>query len=235
MGESSNPEREQRILAAAADLIAHYGYDKTSVEEIARAAGVSKGAIYLHYRSKEALFEALLLRDSEEAIRRFYELIDADPAGVTIFNIYRYTLVVTEELPLLKAVYMHDRRLLGDYLRRQRDTPLASQMMSFSSDFVRHYQQAGLIRQDLDPDMVAYLLVALRNGVFGMDEIVPSEYLVSISVLGETLAEMLARGLEPANTGEGDQAAGRKALAELTEFKNKMLERLERERNKPEA
>ncbi len=235
MGESSNPEREQRILAAAADLIEHYGYDKTSVEEIARAAGVSKGAIYLHFKSKEALFEALLLRDAETAITRFYELIDADPGGVTIFNIYRYTLVVTEELPLMKAVYLNDRRLLGDYLRRLRDTPLASQMMTFSADFVRHYQDAGLIRRDLDPEMVAYLLIALRNGVFGMDEVVPSENVVSISVLGETLAQMLARGLEPVDTNEGDQAAGRKALAELTEFKNKMLERLERERNKPEA
>ncbi len=233
MGESSNPEREQRILAAAADLIAHYGYDKTSVEEIARAAGVSKGAIYLHFRSKEALFEALLLRDAEAAIQRFYALIDADPAGVSIFNIYRYTLVVTDELPLMKAVYLNDRRLLGDYLRRLRDTPLAGQMMTFGADFVRHYQEAGLIRRDLDPEMVAYLLVALRNGVFGMDEIVPSEHLVSISALGETLAEMLARGLEPANADQVDQAAGRKALAELTEFKNKMLERLER--NKPEA
>ncbi len=235
MGESSNPEREKRILSAAADLIAHYGYDKTSVEEIAQAAGVSKGAIYLHFKSKEALFEALLLHEGDKAIQRFYELIDQDPAGVTIFNIYRYTLVATEELPLLKAVYMHDRRLLGDYLRRQRDTPLSGQMVTFSTEFVRHYQQAGLIRQDLDPDMVAYLLIALRNGVFGMEDIVPSEHLVSISALGETLAEMLARGLEPANAGEADQAAGRKALIELTEFKNKMLERLEQERNRPEA
>lgn len=235
MGESSNPEREQRILTAAADLIAHYGYDKTSVEEIAREAGVSKGAIYLHFKSKEALFEALLLRDADEAIRRFYELIDADPDGVTLFNIYRYTLVVTEELPLLKAIYTHDRRLLGDYLRRQRDTPLASQMVSFSADFVRHYQQAGLIRTDLDAEMVAYLLIALRNGVFGMDEILPSEHVVSISVLGETLAEMLARGLEPADTDHADQTAGRKALADLTEYREKMLERFEQERRKSGA
>ncbi len=54
MTDSSNPERAQRILDAAANLIAHYGYDKTTVDDIARAAGVSKGAIYLHYRSKEA-------------------------------------------------------------------------------------------------------------------------------------------------------------------------------------
>ena len=63
MAASGQHEREQRILDAAANLIAHYGYDKTTVDEIAREAGVSKGAIYLHFKSKEDLFEALLLRE----------------------------------------------------------------------------------------------------------------------------------------------------------------------------
>lgn len=234
MGENGNPEREQRILDAATDLITHYGYDKTTVEEIAQAAGVSKGAVYLHFKSKEDLFEALLLRDADVAIKRFYELIEADPGGVTLFNIYRYTLVVTEELPLLKAVYMHDRRLLGDFLRRRRDTPIAAQIVTFSTEFVRQYQEAGLIRQDLDAEVVAYLLIALRNGVFGMDEIVPNENLLPISAIGETLAAMLAHGLEPSSVDKGDQAAGRKALDQLTEAKSQFLEREQRQRHSQE-
>ena len=225
----TNPERESRILDAAARLIEHYGYDKTAVDEIAREAGVSKGAIYLHFKSKEDLFEALLMRDADAAIQKFYQLIDADPAGVTIFNIYRYTLVVVEELPLIKAVYMHDRRVLGDFLRRRRDTPLAGQMVTFSSEFVRHYQAAGLIRKDLDAEVVAYLLIALRNGIFGMDEILPSDHLLPIATLGETLADVLARGLEPADTDKSDQEAGRQALAQLMELKNKFAERPEHE------
>ncbi len=197
MGESSNPERERRILNAAADLIEHYGYDKTSVEEIAQAAGVSKGAIYLHFKSKEALFEALLLRDADKAIKRFYELIDADPAGVTIFNIYRYTLVVTEELPLLKAVYLRDRRCLAITCVASAIRRSLIRWWRLAPNFVRQYQAAGLIRQDLGAEMISYLLMALRYGVFMMDEFLPDAAIPSISVLGETLAEMLARGLEP--------------------------------------
>ncbi|MCB0031981.1 MAG: helix-turn-helix transcriptional regulator, partial [Anaerolineales bacterium] len=45
MEKSDNPERETRILQAAAQLFAHYGFDKTTVSDIAREAGVSKGAI----------------------------------------------------------------------------------------------------------------------------------------------------------------------------------------------
>ena len=43
MAKSDNKEREQRILDAAAELFVHYGYDKTTVSDIARQAGVSKG------------------------------------------------------------------------------------------------------------------------------------------------------------------------------------------------
>ena len=55
---TTNPERQERILEAAAKLMAHYGYDKTTVSDIAEEAGISKGAVYLHYKGKEELFDA---------------------------------------------------------------------------------------------------------------------------------------------------------------------------------
>src|SRR5690606_41617518 len=46
-----------------AELILRWGYDKTTVEDVARAAGVAKGTIYLHWKTRDALFTALLRRD----------------------------------------------------------------------------------------------------------------------------------------------------------------------------
>ncbi|WP_426752641.1 TetR/AcrR family transcriptional regulator [Myxococcus sp. Y35] len=48
------------ILDAASEVFARFGFKKASVEDIARRAGVGKGSIYLHFESKEALFEASL-------------------------------------------------------------------------------------------------------------------------------------------------------------------------------
>lgn len=56
---SSNPRTA--ILDAAAGVFARFGFKKASVEDIARRAGVGKGSIYLHFASKEALFEACAL------------------------------------------------------------------------------------------------------------------------------------------------------------------------------
>jgi AcrR family transcriptional regulator len=53
------PSQEPTILAAALACFADIGYDATRVRHIAERAGVSEGALYRHYRSKEALAQAL--------------------------------------------------------------------------------------------------------------------------------------------------------------------------------
>lgn len=55
-GRPPSEEKRQRILAAATRLFTEQGYEGTSVDDIAAAAGVSKQTVYSHYGSKERLF-----------------------------------------------------------------------------------------------------------------------------------------------------------------------------------
>jgi AcrR family transcriptional regulator len=50
----------QIILTAAFDVFARYGFRRTSMEDIAQAAGMSRAALYLHYRNKEDIFQSLV-------------------------------------------------------------------------------------------------------------------------------------------------------------------------------
>mgnify|MGYP000181502491 FL=1 len=49
-------ERRAALLAAAAEVFARYGYRKASMDDVARAAGLSRQGLYLHYPTKEQLF-----------------------------------------------------------------------------------------------------------------------------------------------------------------------------------
>ncbi|HEU4534093.1 MAG TPA: helix-turn-helix domain-containing protein [Polyangiaceae bacterium] len=51
--------RTQRILAAATALFGRYGFQRTSVDQVAAEAGVAKGTVYAHFADKEALFRAV--------------------------------------------------------------------------------------------------------------------------------------------------------------------------------
>jgi AcrR family transcriptional regulator len=58
----TGPETQARILDAAAECFAQKGYDGTGVADLCRAAGVSKGAFYHHFPTKQSVFLALLNR-----------------------------------------------------------------------------------------------------------------------------------------------------------------------------
>jgi AcrR family transcriptional regulator len=60
--EAIRVEREQQILDAALAVFAQKGYGDTRIGDIADAAGIAKGTIYLYFESKDALFEAVFLR-----------------------------------------------------------------------------------------------------------------------------------------------------------------------------
>jgi len=90
---AENPERAHKILNAAVRLISHYGYDKTTVSDIAKEAGVSKGAIYLHWKSKEDLFEDLLKREMSNYVNRWLELMEQDPEGGTFSGMTEYAAI----------------------------------------------------------------------------------------------------------------------------------------------
>src|ERR1700738_4986989 len=65
--KDSREQTTQRLLDAAQKLIAKKGLDAASVENIAAAAGYTRGAFYLNFNSKDDLFIELLRRDHEKA------------------------------------------------------------------------------------------------------------------------------------------------------------------------
>ena len=75
--------RREEFLAAARTIFAHYGFRRASLEEIAREAGVSRTALYHHFRNKEDIFramcEAIYARATEraEAASEVDEPVDA--------------------------------------------------------------------------------------------------------------------------------------------------------------
>lgn len=68
-------DNREDILAAAEELFHRFGYRKTTVAEIARAAGIAKGAIYLHFPSKEEIFLSIVGRQLEGRSTRLEELV----------------------------------------------------------------------------------------------------------------------------------------------------------------
>lgn len=79
-----DPERKNRILSAAADLLARRGFHAVSIAEIGGAAGITGSGVYRHFDSKSAVLVALfdrvidnLLSDEQAILERDHDLADA--------------------------------------------------------------------------------------------------------------------------------------------------------------
>jgi len=67
------------LVRRAREAFGEAGYAAASVEQIAEEAGLTKGAVYYHYRSKRGLFEAVFRDVSREIVTRIEERADAAP------------------------------------------------------------------------------------------------------------------------------------------------------------
>lgn len=129
--EVSAPARPA-ILAAARHLFAQRGFAGTSVREIAEAAGVSKAAIYHHFRDKDRLYRVLL----DEAIRTLTaamkRVLDDGAARVQLARIVLLHLqFASDHADLLRMLVVEQwrgserRRRLGGVIDRHREEELA--------------------------------------------------------------------------------------------------------------
>jgi TetR/AcrR family acrAB operon transcriptional repressor len=196
-----NHKTQDQILTAAAEVIIRLGYDKTNMSDIAEAAGLSRRTIYLYFKGKESLFEALLYREWMEYAQTWLEFVEADPRGGTLGGFFRATLCAVTSRPLIASVMRRDRRVLGHFLRKPDNLFAWLQSGSTSVDFIRALQAAGAVRPDLDPSVTAHIIEVLGYGQLTIGDFKPAAESPPDEAVMEALAEMMDRQFTPQSSG----------------------------------
>jgi AcrR family transcriptional regulator len=180
------------VLDAARSSFARKGYAQTSVDEIAAAARVTKGAVYHHFAGKEALFRAV--HDEVEAEAQARTAAAAIPEGTPIDQLVAQVsayLDVALDPEIQRITLIDGPAVLGLEL----DIPDEYQagyvaLRLFIATAIEHGQIA-----DLDPDVLARLIggLALQGGLLIARASDPD---VTRAALGHALEAMI-RGLAP--------------------------------------
>jgi AcrR family transcriptional regulator len=98
--KKSLEDRAERIIQAAEKLFGHYGFEKTTLDEIAREAGISKASIYLEFSNKEEVLMAVIRDFMTERIAAMQiEITDSldDPLATLRGLIIAHLLAVYEQ------------------------------------------------------------------------------------------------------------------------------------------
>jgi AcrR family transcriptional regulator len=165
-------DTRDRILAAAAQVFSRKGYLAASVDEVARAAGMTKGAVYWHFRSKSDLFFALLDYKYEQNITPVPDELRA-AAAAAMTSDPRDALTF-----FLQTVFTRIRadedwpRLYLEFIGQARDDDMRARLAHFHEQskehvagYIRIMQAAGLAPANRDALLLATFWNALFDGL----------------------------------------------------------------------
>jgi AcrR family transcriptional regulator len=161
-------ETHQNILRTAERLFATKGFNGTSMNEIVKESGVSKGAIYNHFESKERLFLTLIDEQTEIGLEQAGTLFSEDDTYTDkvkklIHMTFESSVNCPREMCMMQIEFMVTasrlESLQGDMQKRY----LA--IFDFIVELVEEGKRAGEFRQDLDARSIVTLVYATLDGL----------------------------------------------------------------------
>ena len=192
LSEQEKVERRERVLEGARRCFARFGYEGATVVRLEEEIGLSRGAIFNWFPSKEELFIALAARDNERLLLLFAEegleaILDA----------------LLRDDPDWLAVYLEfGRRLRADAALRERwKTIVPEDARQRSRGWIDEGQAAGRLRADVSSQEIGQFLGVILDGIvvqraLGFDAPEPA------------LLHRLTRDAIGAAPAAGDQAPG---------------------------
>jgi AcrR family transcriptional regulator len=169
VSEAYMEARYQQILDAAVACFVENGFHQTTMQDICRKAGLSPGALYRYFSSKEEMVEATWRRRRPFRAERFDKALQkqSDPA-LALHELWGVQMrrVNEGEMETETRLWV---QFLAEALRNPR---IGKAIRSNWNDAIKRVkplveraQKAGEISRDLDPEVVLRMAVALLNGL----------------------------------------------------------------------
>jgi AcrR family transcriptional regulator len=157
--------KQQSILMSAWAAFAAYGFSKTSMDDIARGAGMSRPGLYLHYRNKEDIFRSLAQRYYDEAAANICDALARDePVGACL----RAALSV-QGGAIMEAMLSspHGIELLDTGSTNAADIIETGEarLTGIYADWLRDRAEQGQVTLSGSPDEVAATITAALKGI----------------------------------------------------------------------
>jgi TetR/AcrR family acrAB operon transcriptional repressor len=196
--EEAAVTREQ-LLKKALAVFSKKGYASTTLEDIAREAGVTRGAIYHHFGGKAELYNTLI---REYADRGNQIMGQAVSEGGTLQNIRRRvfvrqleTIEDDREMRALMELYLFKTGSIPELEEgRQQQIESGVELIEMLAGIMSQGIEQSLLRSDVDPKEMARAYLAFQNGLINLWLTAPEQF--SLKASAEAFADVLFTGIQ---------------------------------------
>lgn len=193
-------EHEKETIRAqlrekARKLFEKQGLKKTTVDELAQAAGISKGAFYLFHESKEELFlEILEALEADFRVRIFdFSVSSKRNARRLLAKLFKDALLTWDEYPLLKNFGRTEYEYLARKLPRERIQAHAHRDDEFVDGFIKKMKREGIAAK-ASPRVLSNLMKSLFFVSLHRDDLGTEAYVESMEILTDLVARYVIEG-----------------------------------------
>jgi AcrR family transcriptional regulator len=170
-----DPIREE-ILNGARDLFERFGFKKTTMEDIARQIGKSKSALYYYYKTKEEIFEAVVLNDIEATQTLVADAVKKEGSATNKFRVFFTSMLEgvkqkANKFSIFKSD-LYENHFLFENIVKKRDSYVEELIkdiliLGISQREVKMMNNAEM---DLWAKMINITLKAMANKIFIEDD-----------------------------------------------------------------
>jgi AcrR family transcriptional regulator len=210
-------QRADRILDSARELLLRWGYRRVTIDELAGRAGVGKGTIYLHWRSREEIFHAVSAREAAAMTDAIVGALRSDSAEVALHRYLRRLFVEAMNRPVLRALYTRDADTLDKFLAAANHQRLEETKLGVNRDYLGVLAAEGMLRPDLRPTDLDYTLPVIVFGFFAAEPFLPPAIELNLQQKADQLADTVRRAFQPVDT-PGKEAVKRAAAKAIPIF-----------------
>jgi TetR/AcrR family acrAB operon transcriptional repressor len=204
MARKSKEESERTyntLLDAATELFIRQGVAKTTLNEIASAAGMTRGAVYWHFDNKDAVIKALWERNAKETHQHFLDAlarIDPDNPATYFRQIIKDILMAAADDPKLSQalrIIMHCIEFSDEETELQRFLFAKRDEIALSlENAVATLAELGVLRAPLPVDVASHAIWSFIYGLLHA-HLEPGLDRVALKVHGETMLDLLLDGI----------------------------------------
>lgn len=193
-------DRRGTLLRAARSLFHERGWAETTVSDIASRAGVAKGAVYLEFRNKAAILDALIRESTRDLIASVRQRVKGSERPVDLGSAYRFGVEALLTDPLMKALYLQDADVLGDHMD---EVPVQRyhERIDWLGDYVGQLQRAGAVDDRIASDQIVGLMSTFTiglvhsTGVLGPAE--EEQWAATVELFAEAISHRFAHHRAP--------------------------------------
>nr|WP_321352999.1 TetR/AcrR family transcriptional regulator [uncultured Methanoregula sp.] len=156
-------DAKRRIIEAAMDVIAERGCDQMTIDDVAKKLGVTKGAVYWYFKSKEELVAAVLKKFQTDIEKTTFESFYNRPIEEVFSQIFeRFSLTDDRQRAIFFEMFaLAARNSNVRHATREYYTGLVSTF----EEAIKREKKKNFIQTQADPHTLALLMVALYSGL----------------------------------------------------------------------